>query len=378
MARVAQSAAVEAIYSAALTTSGWTDMLERVADHIGATAGLLTRQEFVGDGSFFIGARLLEDVVQVYLDRYQLNPYSLAITRRPAGRPVVTCELAPDDEVRRTEFYADIIAPHRIACQFMLPLAAMHGAGGSGGVSFSISLGGMDEAQAVLRRLERLSSHLSRGVELSLTLLRSKRESGLARGLLEVLSSPALLLDKLGRILRLNAEAEALLVLADGLGFAPREKRLHASLPDEERRLARFLRLALDSAEGQDTAWQEALRVARPSGRASYILVVTPLPLAGTSPLMDLLEQPARLLLQIIEPEPKARDVRLLRSAYGLTPAEARVAAAIGSGLSLPQAARTLGVSVNTVHTHLARIFDKTGLRSQVALAQMLAALPRG
>lgn len=35
-----------------------------------------------------------------------------------------------------------------------------------------------------------------------------------------------------------------------------------------------------------------------------------------------------------------------------------------------------LGVSPSTVKTHLKRIFDKTGVHSQVGLARVLAALP--
>lgn len=61
---------------------------------------------------------------------------------------------------------------------------------------------------------------------------------------------------------------------------------------------------------------------------------------------------------------------------FGLTEAETRVATLIGSGMSLNDIARTLGVSPNTVKTHAARCFAKVGVRSQTALARLVASIP--
>jgi DNA-binding CsgD family transcriptional regulator len=63
----------------------------------------------------------------------------------------------------------------------------------------------------------------------------------------------------------------------------------------------------------------------------------------------------------------------LLRASYGLTRCEGRLCQALLEGKSLPEAALALHVSRNTAKTHLTRIFDKTGVRSQVALLRLLA-----
>ena len=42
---------------------------------------------------------------------------------------------------------------------------------------------------------------------------------------------------------------------------------------------------------------------------------------------------------------------------------------------SLPAAAGELGIALSTARSHLQHVFDKTGARNQVALAQMLASL---
>jgi DNA-binding CsgD family transcriptional regulator len=55
-----------------------------------------------------------------------------------------------------------------------------------------------------------------------------------------------------------------------------------------------------------------------------------------------------------------------------LTQAEQRVAVLIGAGRTNKQAAAELGVSVNTVGTHLRVVFAKLGIRSRVQLANVL------
>ncbi len=55
-----------------------------------------------------------------------------------------------------------------------------------------------------------------------------------------------------------------------------------------------------------------------------------------------------------------------------LTPAELRVAEAVGAGLTNAQAARRLFVSPHTVDYHLRQIFLKLGISSRVQLATFL------
>lgn len=65
----------------------------------------------------------------------------------------------------------------------------------------------------------------------------------------------------------------------------------------------------------------------------------------------------------------------LLREASNLTEREASVALATLRVGSLPAAAGELGIALTTARSHLQHVFDKTGTRNQVALAQMLASL---
>lgn len=81
--------------------------------------------------------------------------------------------------------------------------------------------------------------------------------------------------------------------------------------------------------------------------------------------------------LAIVFPAVDASD-RLwanLRRSFGLTAAETRLAARLKEGLSLKEAAVTLGVSVNTVRNQLRAVFDKVGLTRQSDLVKALTDL---
>lgn len=66
-------------------------------------------------------------------------------------------------------------------------------------------------------------------------------------------------------------------------------------------------------------------------------------------------------------------DAQIAASAFGLTPAEGRVTAMVARGATAPEAAETLGVSAETVRTHIKSILAKTGTKGVKDLARLLA-----
>jgi len=89
---------------------------------------------------------------------------------------------------------------------------------------------------------------------------------------------------------------------------------------------------------------------------------------------VDAPDDGARILVQIVDSEPKAQvQARQLQIIFELTDAETRVAALIGNGMSLPEIARSLGISVKT---RSGGCFAKAEVRSQAALARLIASEP--
>src|SRR3954452_22996897 len=73
-----------------------------------------------------------------------------------------------------------------------------------------------------------------------------------------------------------------------------------------------------------------------------------------------------------ISPRPPFRS---LQKIFGLTPNEARLAAAMAGGESLEEIAGATNVTVNTLRKQLASIFEKTGTHRQSELVALLARL---
>jgi DNA-binding CsgD family transcriptional regulator len=65
-----------------------------------------------------------------------------------------------------------------------------------------------------------------------------------------------------------------------------------------------------------------------------------------------------------------------LCSLYGLSAAEAKVAVAVGAGRSPAQAALSLGVSINTVRSHLKNIYLKLEINRLAELVSVLSSMP--
>jgi len=77
----------------------------------------------------------------------------------------------------------------------------------------------------------------------------------------------------------------------------------------------------------------------------------------------------------VVIADPEKRDLLpadRLRALYGLTPAEARLAARLALGDDLRSAAASLGIGYATARTQLTGIFDKTETRRQGELIMLL------
>jgi DNA-binding CsgD family transcriptional regulator len=102
-------------------------------------------------------------------------------------------------------------------------------------------------------------------------------------------------------------------------------------------------------------------------------LVIRALPVsaAARSPFLG-----ARALLTLTEvaPKPAAQQADLVQ-VFGLTPAEARLAVLIGTGISSTEAAERLAISRETARTQLKSILSKTDTHRQGALVALLSRL---
>jgi DNA-binding CsgD family transcriptional regulator len=158
------------------------------------------------------------------------------------------------------------------------------------------------------------------------------------------------------RILGANAEGQRILTTRDGIESSRGELAILAA-DDELRRRLRQLWVI------QSESLVTSLRVQRPSGLPPYDVDIVPSRTARAT---------ARVLIFDPASEANLPDTATIMVRFGLTPAEARVARLTTLALSKARIAHRLGLSENTVKTHLAAIRDKLGTRSTTGIALMM------
>lgn len=85
-----------------------------------------------------------------------------------------------------------------------------------------------------------------------------------------------------------------------------------------------------------------------------------------------IIAESGRILFLLGEPGQDEHRIDAAAIVYGLSPAQKQIAAQIVAGRSLAQIAQAMGITANTARTHLDRVFDKTGVRTQSALVGVL------
>jgi DNA-binding CsgD family transcriptional regulator/PAS domain-containing protein len=178
---------------------------------------------------------------------------------------------------------------------------------------------------------------------------------------LDQLSRACAILSAEGRVLHANAQAQRLLARLPAGG----RDLLHCAGPADQARLRAALKACSAGRPDPQTA-RFLLRGAAGGGPLLLRLTRSDPALAGRGAVLALLSDPAA--------QGMVRDPGLLQL-LGLTPAEARIAAAVGAGLPPRVAASSLGLAESTVRSSLKTIFDKLGVKRQAELVRLIARL---
>src|SRR5262249_35209072 len=116
------------------------------------------------------------------------------------------------------------------------------------------------------------------------------------------------------------------------------------------------------------------LLVSRSPSKRPLTVYILPVGIART-PADDFLTHVRALVLAIDPDIGSPPDPTVVRDLLGLTLAEARVAALVGSGLRPREAAERLGIAEDTARTALKRAFSKIGVSRQSELTGLLTRL---
>jgi DNA-binding CsgD family transcriptional regulator len=180
-------------------------------------------------------------------------------------------------------------------------------------------------------------------------------------------SAAILLLDHQKHVIFANRSAERFRSAGDGINFTPHGvTALHTK---DDCNLRNLIAQALSTVSLPRFSPGGVIRVSRPSGKRPYLVCVAPV--SGRYPVLSILRPSVCILITDPE-EARVLPSDRLQSAFGLTEAEAKLAALLASGEELRSAAERLSITYGTARARLAGIFEKTETKRQGQLIKVL------
>jgi DNA-binding CsgD family transcriptional regulator len=192
-------------------------------------------------------------------------------------------------------------------------------------------------------------------------------EASQYRTALDVLSTSVFFVDSDSRVHYANQSAEAL--LRNGANITVAAGRLVPSDPAMRSALADTL---LRTQSGDAELGGRGIGIPLAGGnQAPAVAYVLPLMASVARSLYRPATAAVFISSQVSVPPPAS----VLETLYDLTPAEARVMLQIGAGKSIAEVSDSLGLSHNTVKTHLSRVYGKSGTNKQTELVKLVLSL---
>jgi DNA-binding CsgD family transcriptional regulator/PAS domain-containing protein len=352
---------LSAIYDAATDFSRWEEVLRSLASTLGGNGAVLG---ISGEGRRFSAyvAPLTEPAFLTSYNAYyhKISPLMPRIKALPAGSVVTDRMVLPRCDFEKSEIYNDWILPQGLCNKIYAVLSTCSDQRIMIGVHRPQEF---QEDQIELCRV--LAPHLQRAMAISLKMrLLEGERSGFAE-ILDYLDQAVILLDAEARPLFVNKAAETL--FAPGRAFRLMSGQIFALQAAATLRLHQLVASCAGEAIANDAGGQVLLHGLNGSAPLPAVIVPTRIRMCWLLP-----HQPVAMLFVRSSPQrslPKPDD---LRAQFGLTHAEAAFAVEICAGDGLQAAANRRGVSLATARTHLAHVFQKTGVGRQAELVRLI------
>jgi DNA-binding CsgD family transcriptional regulator/PAS domain-containing protein len=369
---------LDLIYEAPFSDGAWQSALTAVADLAGADFCDLN---FFEQKSLtykrWEHARIDADAIQRYMhgftsDMHNTHPRMPIVAQMKTGQMFSDSGRWSVSERNRMPLFTDVF----------------HRAGLRDGITACVSSGGTDSDLIILgayyareikpsalperrRRAATVLPHLRRACAVEARLLQARRQTAALTETLHQMNEAVAMLSLSGQVVFANHSAAALLNRGKGIGLT-RDQRLFLGTAEARTKLSQALHQCASMLHPTATPVATAILpiVVSQAHNPPLILTIQPLPktLAGAygATALAFMNDPVRT---------KSDSSDALRTIYKLTPVEVKLAQALCSGSTLKRYADVHQISYETTRTYLRRIFEKTAVRRQSELINLLRAL---
>lgn len=349
-------AVIDQIYEAAFVPEKWPDVLDAIAAQSGSASGAVLSINGNGPPRWRCTA-IVQDALREYVEtgqwQYCERPMKM-LAMNYAGF------LRDEDFLTPEQIARDPARRARTAVNLGAQAGTLVATPGGEIVGFTFERWVEDGAHDLghMEFLDGLRPHLARAGLLAARLGLERAQTAIKT--LEAIGLPAAVLSSDGRVIVAND----LLENSPGFFLPAARDRLQIADADADN-LFREYSAAIDRSHGI----VQSIPIVAASHRPAAILHV--LPLRGSA--HDIFSGAAVIvILTSVGMSVNAPDMPLLRALFDLSPAEAKLAAALSSGRTLQQAADDSQIRISTARSYLEAVLRKTGTRQQSQLVALL------
>jgi DNA-binding CsgD family transcriptional regulator/PAS domain-containing protein len=351
------------LHEGALEPKRWRDLLELLGRQLRGAATLILRSPTIGQTGLVYSWGGTEEVLDEYATRYfSLDPF----VQLPEKQVMTLHDFVPAEQLERSAFYREYLVPWdsiyhlgvdvrdegRFYARLRVSRARREG-------DFSVAERGL---------VERLVPHLDTAIRTRAALDTARMERATYADAMDQLTLATVILDSAGHVIHTNALARELLAQQDGLAL--HKDSLVLANPADHQKCRDAIGRAIAARRAGQPGIVDVLRVRRQSGNGHYGMIIRPA--AGRLGT----DEPAMgswvAVFVSTEEGQHVPPVETVRELFELTSKEAQLALCLANGRSLQEAARELGITLNTARAHLRSIFSKTGIDRQARLVRAI------
>jgi DNA-binding CsgD family transcriptional regulator len=357
---------IRLIYECSVDPCLWPGFLAAYAKAVNAEAASLS----VMDQKNYHGNLTASYEIDPYWERRYTEHYAgvnvwlhgTSLFRAP-GTIAGTEQAIRDGELEKTEFYQDFLRPQNHFYALCGVLTREDSV-----ISLLATL--RSKARGPAPRAEQAATgelipHLQTALRLQHRVAGMDSRLEFASAALDFVPGCLIITDSAGRIVHMNRRAEAFLKSDSGL-WADADG-LRAGSPGQTALLREFIARAAGTILADGRHPGGVIEVGR-AGSLTLKLQVTPLATTSSS-RSD--RRPAVAIFIADDQAVVHPEAKLLGALLDLSPAEARLTAALVRGETIQQYAKDSGVKVSTARTLIGRVFTKTGTSRQVELVKL-------
>ncbi len=374
-AQAAHTQLSETLYEATAKPEAWLPFMQQLIDVTDSrSARLLIFDKSATQVTRSLKVNIDDSFHRQYVDYYvNACPWRPELKEKPAGQLYSTYMdfSCSQKQFLHTEFYTDWARPQHIhhgmcgtlyedeqrKIQFLIQRTSEPGHY-------------RQEEKAFVNTM--LVPHMRRVCQLSALYTRMEGKSTAIAEATGRSALPFVLLDDSGKAIFTSPGAERIFAENDALTL--QHGRLCARRSKIQQQLAQLIEQARNAAQGKWDSAGGLLKIMRPA-RSEVTLLVSPI-IGHSEQLLFSPNQPyVAVFLYEASQHPRISE-DILRTLYGLTPAEARVAAGIARGESLEDLAATQHKSMHTLRSQLKAAFKKTNTTQQSQLTHVVLTGP--